>query len=92
MNVVYVIIHRTGKFGIAIREWNRMSTVQKMWVGFYQLFWTVHQELSNTTDLTVQDVGMHHAKMVRDVVAVLQEFMKQEQAPTDTTPFISEPN
>ena len=35
---------------------------------------------------------MHHTNMVRDVVAGLQEFMQQEQAPKETTPVVSEPN
>ena len=32
--IVYVIIHRTIKFRLVIREWDRMTTVQKTWVGF----------------------------------------------------------
>ena len=36
VNIEYVIIHRMGKFGLAIREWNRMTTVQKTWVKFNQ--------------------------------------------------------
>ena len=34
VNITYVIIHRMGKFGLAIHEWNHMKTVQKMWVRF----------------------------------------------------------
>ena len=75
MKIAYVIIHRTGKFGLAIREWNRMSTVQKTWVVFKQFFWTAHQELRETMDLTVQDVGMNHMNIVRNVVVGLQEVL-----------------
>ena len=43
VNIIYVIIHRTRKFGLVIREWNRMPTVQKMWVCFKPFFRTAHQ-------------------------------------------------
>ena len=29
MNILYVIIHRTGKFELAVNEWNHMTKVQK---------------------------------------------------------------
>ena len=32
VNIAYVILHRTGKFGLAIYEWNLMPAVQKTWV------------------------------------------------------------
>ena len=34
---------------------------------------------------------MHHAKMVRDVVEVLQEVLQKEQVPTDNPTIIPEP-
>ena len=60
-----------------------MQTVQKMWVGFKKLFRTMHRELRETIDLTVQDAGMHHANMVRDVVAGLQEVLQKEPVPVE---------
>ena len=46
------------------------------YVGRFQaVFWTAHRKLRETTDLTVQDAGMHHANLVSDVVAVLQEVL-----------------
>ena len=68
-----------------------MSTVQKTWFGFKQFFWTTHQELRKTTDLTIQDAGMHHMNMVSDVSLVLQEVLHQEKSLTETLPGISEP-
>ena len=38
VNIAYVIIHRTGKFGLDICGWNIMTTSQKTWVKFKQLF------------------------------------------------------
>ena len=32
VKLAYVIIHRTGKFSLAIRKWNRMPTMHKTWV------------------------------------------------------------
>ena len=37
-NIAYITIHRTGKFGLAIRKWNCTTTVQRAWVGFKQYF------------------------------------------------------
>ena len=38
VNIAYIILHRTGKSGLAICEWNCMPEVQKMWVFFKQFF------------------------------------------------------
>ena len=45
LNIAYVIIHRMGKFGLSICEWNRMTTVHTTWVRFKQFFLTAHKEL-----------------------------------------------
>ena len=37
-NIAYVILHRTGKFGLSIRKWNRIPEIQKTWVLFKQFF------------------------------------------------------
>ena len=36
VNIAYIILHRLGKFGLAIRKWNLMPAVQKTWVRFKQ--------------------------------------------------------
>ena len=69
INIAYVIIHRTGKFGLAICEWNSMPAIKKTWVRFKHFFLTACLELREISDLTVEDAGMHHANMVRNVVA-----------------------
>ena len=38
VNIVYVIIHRTGKFRLVICKWNLTTTVQRTWVRFKQFF------------------------------------------------------
>ena len=48
------------------------------------LSWTAHQELQKTSKLTVEDAGMHHANMVRNVAAGLQKALNQEQIQTYT--------
>ena len=84
VNIAYVIIHRTVKFGLAICDWDCMPEIQKTWVRFKHFFWTSHQELRETSKLTVEDTGMNHANMVRDVVAGLQEALRQEKVHTKT--------
>ena len=80
-NIAYVILHRTSKFGLAIREWNCMPEIQKTWVRFKKFLWASHRELRETSNLTVEDAGMHHANMVRHVVAGLQKAFQQHRAP-----------
>ena len=41
----YVIIHRTGKLGLAICEWNCMTTFQRTWV-IFKYFFGQHTENS----------------------------------------------
>ena len=91
INIAYIILHRTGKFGLAIFEWNRIPAVQKMWVCFKQFSRTSHRELRETSNLTVEYVGMHHANMVRNVVAGLQEALQQEQTQTETPTSVQVP-
>ena len=45
VNTAYVIVHKTGKFVLAISEWNCMPEIQKTWVGFKTFFQTDHQDL-----------------------------------------------
>ena len=82
VNIVYVILHRTGKFGLAFHKCNHMITSQRTWVRFELFFRTEHRELRETSDLTMEGAGMHHVNMVHDVVAGLQEALQQEQSPT----------
>ena len=91
INITYIILHRTSNFGLAISEWNHMPAVQKTWVSFKQFFRTSHRELQKTSDLTVEDAGMHHANMVCDVVAGLQEDLHQEQTHTETLTSMKAP-
>ena len=84
INIAYVILHREVKFRLSICEWNRMPEVQKTWVRFKYCFWTSHRELRETYDLTVEDSGTNHAKMVRNVVTGLHEALKQEKTQTET--------
>ena len=68
-----------------------MTKVQRKWVRFKQFFQTAHQELRETSNLTVEDADMHHANMVRDVVAGLQEVLQQEQVSTENLTVIEAP-
>ena len=51
----------------------------------------VHQDLCETSYLTVEDAGMYHASMVIDVVAGLQEVLQLKQSSTENPKIIAEP-
>ena len=38
----------------------------------------------------MEDAGMHHTNMVRDVITGLQEALQQEQDPTENTTTVLE--
>ena len=88
VNISYVILHSMGNFVLAVREWNCVTKVQNKWVRFKQFFFTAYRELREKSNLTMEDASMHHAKMVRDLVAVLQEVLQQEQVLTENTTVI----
>ena len=62
-----------------------------MRVRFIQFLRTAHQELQETSKLTFEDSSMHHANMVHDVVAGLQEALEQDQVETETTTVVQTP-
>ena len=43
------------------------------------------------SDLTVEETGMHHAIMVRNVVSGLHEALQQEQVKTETLAVVQAP-
>ena len=51
----------------------------------------MHQDLRETLDLIIEDSGMHHTKIVRNVVSGLLEILQQDQALTENPKIISEP-
>ena len=67
-----------------------MPDVQKKWVGFKQFFRTSHHELRETRDFAIQDAGMHHASMVLDVVAGIQEVLQKYPVPVQAPTFIQD--
>ena len=77
--IAYVIIHRTGEFGMDIHKWNCMTEIQKTCVQCKLFFLTSQQDLRKTSDLTVEYAGINHASIFRDVVAGLQEALQQDQ-------------
>ena len=42
VNIVYFILHKTCKFGMAICKWNPIPSIQKTWLRFKQIFRTYH--------------------------------------------------
>ena len=52
----------------------------------------MYQELRETSDLIVEDADMHHANVVRDVVAGLHEYLQKYQIPTENLTTMEEPN
>ena len=65
-------------------------TEYKVW--FQAVFCTVHHELREMTDLTVQNMVMHHANMVYYMVAVLQEVLQKQKSLIQNPVTVHEPH
>ena len=68
-----------------------MPEIQKTWVRFKQFFCTYHQEPRERSNHTVENAGMHHANMVRNVIIGLQEALQQDQVQTETSTVVQAP-
>ena len=68
-----------------------MPEMHKTWMQFKQFYRTSHRELREKSYLIVEDAGMHHSNMVRDVVVGLQEALQQYQDQTDTLTIVQGP-
>ena len=66
-----------------------MPEIQKTWVQFKQSFRTSHRELRETSDLTIEDTGMHHSNILCNVVLGIQEATYQSHIETPT--FVQAP-
>jgi hypothetical protein len=70
----YTILNKTRRFKQAITEWNRLTDLQKTWIAFKTHFRQAHQELRETTDVTLEDSALeaNNANLVQQVVEGLQ--------------------
>ena len=75
INIAYVILNKTGKFQLSIRDWNRKSSPQKTWINFKDPFRSAHKELRESTDITLQDSHLNHANLVKEVVEGVQQVL-----------------
>ena len=76
VNMAYVIINNTRKFGKYIVEWNHLPPMQRTWMRFKDFFRTAYAELAETTDLTTQDTPFQ-ANFIQEIVQGLREEMRE---------------
>ena len=67
IEIGYLIINRTGKYGEYIRKWNRLQPQQKTWSNFKVQFREAQTELRDTGDLEIQDTTLHSVNLVNEV-------------------------
>ena len=65
--------------------------MKKTWVGFKNFVRTDHCEPLEATDITIQDAVIHHANMVHNVVAGLQDALQKKTAPVKAPAVMLEP-
>jgi type II secretory pathway component PulJ len=78
----YTIINKTRRFKTAITEWNRRPPIQQSWIAFKDHFRQAHQELRETTDVTLEDSELqrNNANLVQQVVDGMQNMRDEESS------------
>jgi hypothetical protein len=78
----YTIINKTRRFKIPITEWNRLPAAQQTWIAFKDHFRQAHQELRETTNITLEDSELqrNNANLVQQVVTGLKNVRDEESA------------
>jgi hypothetical protein len=77
----YLLLNKTGRFKQAITEWNRTPAIEKTWPNFKTHFRQAHQELRETTDVTLEEseLARNNAKLVQQVVDGLQSAFTPDE-------------
>ena len=70
----YTILNKTRRFKTPITEWNRLPSAQQTWLEFKIHFRRAHQELRETTDITLEESELqrNNANLVQQVVDGMQ--------------------
>lgn len=89
VNMAYVIVNNTRKFGKWITEWNRIPPAQRDWINFKEFFRTAHAELLETTDLTAQETP-YQANLVQEIVQGLKNEFRDMSAASSYANHLSE--
>ena len=86
INKAFNIMLRSGHFKDALRKWKRLPVNQQTWDEFKIFFRPAHQELRETTDLSVEEAQRQEqqANLVAQVVEGIQNVMRQQ--PQSETP------
>jgi hypothetical protein len=87
----YIILNKTRRFKNDITDWNRLPAIEKTWTNFKDQFRRAHQELRETTDVTLDesDLQRSNAHLVQQVVEGMQHAMSND-ANTDHSEILSQ--
>ena len=70
INIAYVILLRTRRFGHSITEWNRLITANanhRSWANFKNHFRVAQRELRERADLTAVDTNFNSANLIQEI-------------------------
>ena len=88
INKAYLLLIKTNRFKEATREWNRRPVAERGWPQLKIFFRQAHQELRETTDLTIEQAQLQQqqANLVEQVVAGIQDALSQQSLITAPAP------
>lgn len=92
INIAYVLLNRTGKYQLYIRDWLRTPQVNKTWANFKTTFRQAYQELKEAGDLEIRETSFNSANLVKDVVEGVQTALAsdiQDPGEHDTSEMLS---
>lgn len=85
VNMAYAILNRTTKFRESIKAWNKLAPLNKTWITFKLHFREAHNELMETGELTMSDVGYNQANLAEDIASRIAE-LHLDRSPSYQTP------
>ena len=88
INIAYVIISKTGKYQLYIREWTRLQPNKQTWANFKTHFGQAHQELKEAGDLTIRETQFQTANIVQEVIDGVQAVLQTPETSADNNPEV----
>jgi hypothetical protein len=82
IGIAYVILNKAGRMRTDIRDWNRRPQNEKTWIVFKEHFRRAHDELRETTDLTLADAAQQQANLVQQVIEGVQQVLENPHVAT----------
>ena len=67
MQTEYHAVNKTGLYSLALKEWRKKATADKMWSIFKRVFAEEYRDLVEDTKVANRDSGSHSTNAMQDI-------------------------